>query len=44
LKFIRQLKKIVPGMTDRGSAEIKEMFRIDKADLGSRTGITTIKL
>lgn len=44
VKFIRQLKKIVPTMTDRGSAEIKEMYRIDKTELGSRTGITTLKL
>jgi hypothetical protein len=44
LKFIQQLKNVVPRMTDRGSAEIKERLIIDKADLGSRTGITTLRL
>ncbi len=44
IKFIGQLKKIVPTMVDRGSADIKENTTINKSDLSSRAGITTIKL
>lgn len=44
IKFISQLKKIAPTMTDKGSAEIKENMTINKADLSSRTGITTLRL
>jgi len=44
IKFISQLKKIAPTMTDKGSAEIKENMTINKADLSSRTGIITLKL
>ncbi len=44
IKFIQQLKKIVPTMTDRGSAELKENMVIDKQDLSSRSGITTLRL
>lgn len=44
LKFIKQLKKIAPTMIDKGSAEIKENLVINKQDLSSRTGITTLRL
>jgi hypothetical protein len=41
IKFIQQLKKIAPTMVDKGSAEIKENLVVNKADLSSRTTITT---
>jgi hypothetical protein len=42
--FIQQLKKTVPAMKDRGSAEIKENETISKADLSSSAAVTTVKL
>ena len=39
IKFIRQLKKIVPAMVDKGSAAIKENVTVNKADLSSRASI-----
>ncbi len=44
IKFIQQLKKITPTMKDQGSADIKENETVNKADLSSRTAITTLKL
>lgn len=44
LKFIQQLKKIVPTMVDKGSAEIKENVTVDKADLSRGATITTRNL
>ena len=44
IKFVQNLKKIAPNMLDRGSAEIKENLTVNKADLSSRTSITTLKL
>ena len=43
IKFVQQLKKIAPSMKDKGSAEIKENVVVDKADLSSRTTISTLK-
>lgn len=43
IKFINQLKKIIPTMDDKGSAEIKLNMTINKADLSPRTGITTLR-
>jgi hypothetical protein len=44
IKFIQQLKKTAAGMTDKGSAEIKENETIDKSELSARTSITVLKL
>ncbi len=44
IKFIQQLKKIAPTMIDKGSAAVKENLAINKTDLSSRTGITTLRL
>lgn len=44
IKFIERLKKMAPTMIDKGSAEIKENVVINKSDLSSRTGITTLRL
>ena len=41
LRFIQQLKKLAPTMTDKGSAEIRENLVVNKADLSSMTTITT---
>lgn len=41
IKFIRQLKKIVAAMVDKGSAEIKENVTVNKADLSSGAAIIT---
>ena len=43
IKFIQQLKKTAASMKEQGSAEIKENETINKADLSSRTTITTLK-
>ena len=40
-RFIQQLKKLAPTMTDKGSAEIRENLVVNKADLSSMTTITT---
>jgi hypothetical protein len=42
-KFIRELKRIVPTMTDKGSADVKENMLIDKNDI-SRVTISTQQL
>lgn len=44
IKFIQQLKKIVPTMLDKGTAEVKENMVVDKAGLPSRATITTRQL
>ncbi len=44
IKFIQQLKKIVPTMKEQGSADVKENETIDKASLSSRASVTIIKL
>ena len=44
IKFIQQLKKIVPAMKEQGSADVKENETIDKASLSSRTAVTLLKL
>ncbi|MEO6542399.1 MAG: hypothetical protein ABIN74_15460 [Ferruginibacter sp.] len=44
LRFIQQLKKIAPTMVDKGSVEIKEGLVVNRADLSSRTTITTRNL
>jgi len=43
-KFIQQLKKTVVIMTDKGSADVKEAFTLDKAALSSRAAITVLNL
>jgi hypothetical protein len=43
IKFIQQLKKIVPTMKDQGSAEIKENETVNKADLSSRASVTLLR-
>jgi hypothetical protein len=43
IKFIEQLKKIVPAMKERGSAEILQRARVSKADLSSGATITLLK-
>ncbi|MEO6252619.1 MAG: hypothetical protein ABIO79_04905 [Ferruginibacter sp.] len=44
IRFIQQLKKIAPTMIDKGSVEIKEDQVVNRADLSSRTVITTLIL
>ncbi len=42
-KFIKQLKKLAPTMTDKGSAAVEEQMVVDKSTLSSRASITTLK-
>jgi len=44
IKFIQQLKKTVPTMLDKGTAELKENMVVNKAGLPSRAVITTRQL
>ncbi len=44
IKFIQKLKKLVPALKDKGSAEIKENLVINKSDLSSGSTISTFKL
>jgi hypothetical protein len=44
IKFIQQLKKIVPTMKEQGSADVKENETVNKADLSSRVSVTVINL
>ncbi len=44
LKFIKEVKKTAPTLNDKGSADVRENYVLDKSDLSSRTGITVMKL
>jgi len=44
LKFIQQLKILVPTMKDKGSADVRENLAINKSDLSSGASINTLKL
>lgn len=44
IKFVKELKKLVPALNDKGSAEVQENYVLDKSSLSSRTGITVMRL